>query len=103
MTQMLLLRTFCQVRCVCCQLMTVLTRRKRSYCAFHQCSESIARIHSLPATLSKFESCTTQQQNMRKFEEEIRKFVKTQLKADGFHHVLTEIAFLKIRRLHYNN
>jgi hypothetical protein len=45
----------------------------------------------------------TQKQNMRKFEEEIRKFVKTQLKADGFHHVLTEIAFLEIRRLHYNN
>jgi len=45
----------------------------------------------------------TQKQNMRKFEEEIRKFVKTQLKADGFHHVLTEIAFLKIRRRHCNN
>jgi hypothetical protein len=45
----------------------------------------------------------TQKQNMQKFEKEIRKFVKTQLKAPGFHHVLTEIAFLEIRRLHQND
>ncbi|KIX03064.1 uncharacterized protein Z518_06614 [Rhinocladiella mackenziei CBS 650.93] len=45
----------------------------------------------------------THKQNMQKFETEIREFVKAQLKANGFHHVLTEIAFLDIRRRHHNN
>lgn len=43
-----------------------------------------------------------EKKNIQEFEKEVRKFVKTQLKANGFHHVLTEIAFLDIRRLHYN-
>lgn len=45
----------------------------------------------------------TQKQNIQELEKEIRKFVKTQLKVKGFHHVLTEIAFLEIRRRYQHN
>jgi hypothetical protein len=66
----------------------------RKYCKNTFAFDYIANIREL---------YETQKQNMQEFEKEIRKFVKTQLKANGFHHVLTEIAFLEIRHLHYNN
>lgn len=65
----------------------------REYCGNSFTSTYIKQIREL---------YETQKQNIQEFEKEIRKFIKTQLKANGFHHVLTEIAFLEIRRLYRN-
>ncbi|KAF7503289.1 hypothetical protein GJ744_004011 [Endocarpon pusillum] len=65
----------------------------KRYCEHPFAIDYITRIQNL---------YQTQKQNMQKFEEEIRRFVETQLKANGFHHILTEIAFLNIRRLDSN-
>jgi hypothetical protein len=66
----------------------------RKYCEDTFASRYIAQIQEL---------YKTQKQNMQEFEKRMRELVKTQLKANGFHHVLTEIAFLEIRRLDCNN
>ena len=66
----------------------------REYCKNEFASSYIAQIRKL---------YDTQKQDMQKFEAEVRTFVKSQLKVNGFQHVLTEIAFLEIRRDHHNN
>jgi hypothetical protein len=53
--------------------------------------------------IDQIEQLYETREDMEKFERKVRNFVESQLKMDGFHHVLTEIAFLKIRSLHYGS